>query len=123
MTDGKRQEDATLLDVLVDGFEKNEVHRGFHWRELPMPDDGAAMRKFASLSDEASRWKGAPLRIENTSGRQLALWSDLEIRRAGRAVLVRVKAPHFDRWWHETTTWEGNPMQTIFDWIADEVGR
>lgn len=28
-------EDATLLDVLIDGFEKNEILDGFHWRSLP----------------------------------------------------------------------------------------
>jgi hypothetical protein len=49
------------------------VQQGFHWRELPMPDDGAAMRKLASLSDEAFRWKGAPWRTEEEAGRQLAL--------------------------------------------------
>lgn len=60
----KRQENATLLDVVIDAFEKNEVHHGFHWRELPMPDEEAAARKFATLSDEARRWKGVSLRSE-----------------------------------------------------------
>jgi hypothetical protein len=56
MTDDRRRpEDATLLDVLVDGFEKNESLRGFHWRVLPMNDEPAAVRKFASLADEACR--------------------------------------------------------------------
>jgi hypothetical protein len=36
------QEGATLLDVLIDGFEKNEIMDGFHWRDLPMPDEARA---------------------------------------------------------------------------------
>ena len=39
------QDAATLLDIPIDGFEKNEVFGGFHRRELPMPDEGAAARK------------------------------------------------------------------------------
>ena len=54
------QEDATLLDVLIDGFEKNEVMDGFHWRNLPMPDEDAAIQKFRALLDDARRWKGEP---------------------------------------------------------------
>ncbi len=42
-------EDATLLDALIDGFERNEVLAGFHCRELPLPDEEAAVRTFASL--------------------------------------------------------------------------
>jgi hypothetical protein len=30
MTARKTPDDATLLDILVDGFEKNEVLEGFH---------------------------------------------------------------------------------------------
>lgn len=30
MTARKIPDDATLLDILVDGFEKNEVLEGFH---------------------------------------------------------------------------------------------
>jgi hypothetical protein len=37
MPNGKSPEDASLLDVLIDGFEKNEVLDGFHPRDLPMP--------------------------------------------------------------------------------------
>src|SRR5256885_1206644 len=53
MDKGRRREDVTLLDVLIDGFEKNEILDGFHWRDLPMPDEDAAVRKFASLSQQA----------------------------------------------------------------------
>jgi hypothetical protein len=121
MTDDNGQENATLLDVLVDGFEKNETLHGFHWRDLPMPDEEAAVRKFAALSSEAQRWKGAPIRTERQSARQLVAWADLEIRRAGRAIMVRVKAPRFDSWWHERTTWAGDPMQPLFDWIREDA--
>jgi hypothetical protein len=77
-------EDATLLDVLIDGFEKNEILGGFHWRELPMPDDAAAARTFALFTDEARRWKGEPDRLEDGASRRLASWPDIEIRQAGR---------------------------------------
>jgi hypothetical protein len=120
MTDGKLQHDATLLDVLIDGFEKNEVLRGFHWRELPMPDEAAAVRKFAALTDEGRRWKGAPLRNEERSGRRVMAWLDLEIRQAGRGVMVRARATAFGGWWSEPETWAGNPMGEIFDWLEDE---
>ena len=123
MTDGKRQDDASLLDVLIDGFEKNEVLRGFHWRDLPMPDEAAAARKFATLAEEARRWKGAPLRYEESEARRLAAWPDLEIRQTGRGIMLRIKAPCFGRWWHEPTTWAGNPMGPIFDWIEEEVPK
>ena len=116
----KSQNDATLLDVLVDGFEKNEVMDGFHWRDLPMPDEDAAARKFAALVEEATRWKGAPGRIENGASRHLASWHDLEIRAAGRGIMVRVRAPWFDAWWHEQPTWEGDPMGPIHAWLSSE---
>jgi hypothetical protein len=77
------QEDASLLDVLVDGFEKNEVIDGFHWRQLPMSDADAAVRKFISLTQEARRWKGEPGRLEEGPMRRIASWPELEIRQAG----------------------------------------
>jgi hypothetical protein len=113
-------EDATLLDVLIDGFEKNELIDGFHWRLLPMPDERAALRKFSSLTDEARRWKGPPSRVEETDGRRLAAWPDLEIRLAGRGLMVRARMPRFSDWWHERETWDGDPMGLLFDWIAEE---
>ena len=65
------QEAATLLDILSDGFEKNEVFGGFHRRELPMPDEDAAVRKFHGLAEEARRWKGAPVRVQEDAMRRL----------------------------------------------------
>jgi hypothetical protein len=65
-------EDASLLDVLIDGFERNEVVAEFHCRELPLPDEEAAVRAFASLSDEARQWKGAPDHVEDSGSRRLA---------------------------------------------------
>jgi len=121
MTEEKKQPvDATLLDVLIDGFEKNEVLGGFHGRLLPMPDEAAAVQKFQSLTDEARRWKGLPVRGEEHGGRRLSVWRDLEIRQAGRGVMVRARAPRFDCWWHERTTWAEDPMGAIFAWLQDE---
>ena len=118
---GKRQPaDATLLDVLIDGFEKNEVLRGFHGRLLPMPDEASAVQKFTALTDEATRWKGAPVRSEEREGRRLSLWLDLEVRQAGRGVMVRARTPRFDDWWHERSTWADNPMSAIFAWLDED---
>ena len=112
--------DATLLDVLIEGFEKNEVLRGFHGRLLPMPDEAAAIQKFTALTDEARRWKGAPLRSDEREGRRLSLWLDLEVRQAGRGVMVRARAPRFDEWWHDRSTWAEDPMSAVFAWLNED---
>jgi hypothetical protein len=116
------QEDATLLDILIDGFEKNEILDGFHWRDLPMPDEGAAVRKFGALVDEARRWKGQPARLQDEPPRRIAAWPDLEIRQVGRGVMVRARAPWFDTWWHDRKTWKDDPMGPIHDWIEADRG-
>ena len=113
--------DATLLDVLIDGFEKNEVLRGFHGRMLPMSDEAAAVQKFTEFTDEARRWKGAPLRSEEREGRRLSGWPDLEIRQAGRGVMVRARVPGFDCWWHDRSSWADDPMSAIFAWLDEDL--
>lgn len=113
------REDATLLDVLIDGFEKNEVLDGHHWRSLPMPDEAAAARKIASWIDEAQRWKGPPTHTEQRAGRRVAVWPDLELWQAGRGVLVRVRAPNFSAWWNARDTWSGDPMGAVHDWAEE----
>jgi hypothetical protein len=120
MADGKTAEDATLLDLLVDGFEKNEILQGQHWRKLPMHDEGAARVKFELLVEEARRWMGEPVWAHEETGRRLARWTDLEIRQAGRGVMVRVRAPRFDAWWHDRETWAGDPMGPVHEWITEE---
>jgi len=120
MVQGKSQEDATLLDVLIDGFEKNEILDGYHWRELPMPDEATAIRKLASLADEARAWKGPPTREDQESPRRIVAWPDLEIRQAGRGIMIRVRAPWFSTWWQGMATWDGDPLGPISDWIAEE---
>ena len=120
MTRGTSQEAATLLDILIDGFEKNEIFGGFHRRDLPMPDAAAAARKFGSLMEEAQRWKGKPARLEEAAPRRLAAWPDLEIRQAGRGVMVLARAPWFDTWWHDKQTWEGDPMCAVRDWLYED---
>ena len=119
MTARKTPDDATLLDILVDGFEKNEVLEGFHWRRLPLADEEAAAAKFFSLIDEARRWKGPPTRAEDQSGRRLNAWPDLEIRQAGRGLLVRARMAQFSDWWNDEHAWRGDPMGPVFDWIAE----
>jgi hypothetical protein len=120
MAERRTPEDATSLDVLIDGFEKNENLDGFHWRHLPMPDEDSALRKFSSLSDEAQRWKGQPIRAHEQPDRRLVAWPDLEIRVAGRGLIVRARTPRFNDWWHDERTWDGDPMGPIFDWIAED---
>jgi hypothetical protein len=114
------QEQATLLDVLIDGFEKNEILYGFHWRDLPMPDEASAALKFAAFVDEGRPWKGAPQHLVEDAPRRLARWTDLEIRQAGRGVMVRVRAPWLDEWWHDPRTWQGEPMGPIMDWLDED---
>ena len=121
MREGTSPQDATLLDVLIDGFEKNEALDGFHWRNLPMPDEPEAVRKFAALTDEATRWKGQPARLEEAGPHRIAAWPDLEIRQIGRGIMVRVRAPWF-RWWHDPKTWEGDPIGPLYDWLNEERG-
>jgi len=114
------QQNATLLDILIDGFEKNEILYGFHWRNLPMPDEAAAAAKFAALREEAQRWKGPPARIHDEPPRRIAAWPDLEIRQAGRGIRVRVRAPWFNAWWHDARTWQDDPMEAVAEWIEEE---
>ena len=118
----KSQAEATLIDVLIDGFEKNEVLGGFHWRNLPMLDVRAAVGKFEALCEEAHRWKGAPIDEIEEPDRRLAAWRDLEILQAGRGVMVRVAAPSFDGWWNASETWSGDPMAAAYAWLAERRG-
>lgn len=116
----RRPEDATLIDVLIDGFEKNEVIDGFHWRQLPLPDEATAIRKFGGLAEEAQRWKGAATLNVEDRGRRVAAWPDLEIRQVGRAILVRVRTAGFSDWWHTDETWNGRPFRALYDWLAEK---
>jgi hypothetical protein len=111
MAVAKRPEEATLLDVLIDGFEKNEVLDGFHERVLPLGDEQLAKARFAALLEEVIRWKGSPMRRDEQAEWQLAAWSDLELLQAGSALAIRIRAPRFSAWWHEPATWRGDPMQ------------
>ena len=120
MATGKPRDQLSLLDVLIDGFEKNEIFEGFHWRDLPMPDEASARRAFTTFVDEAKRWKGPPGREREERGRRLAAWPDLEIRQADRGILVRVRAPWFSTWWHDRATWQGDPTQAVHDWLREE---
>lgn len=117
---GKQPQELALIDVLVDGFEKNETLGGFHLRSLPMPSEAEAIRAFGAFLDEGQRWKGTPTREDLAAGRRLVVWEDLEIRQAGRGVLVRVRAPRLDAWWNAAATWAGDPMEAIRAWIAEE---
>lgn len=113
-------EDASLLDILIDGFEKNEMIDGRHDRVLPMPDEPAAARKFAALVAEARRWQGEPTLLEVDGPRRVAVWTRLEIRQAERGILVRIRAPRFSGWWHARATWADDPLGPLDAWLAEE---
>jgi hypothetical protein len=120
MTDKQPQDDVTLLDLLIAGFEQNDIWEGYHWRRLPLADAAAAVRKFNALVEEARRWRGPALRSAVRDGRRLAAWDDLELRQAGRAILLRVRAPQVANWWHDKATWAGEPLGPIYDWLEEE---
>lgn len=120
MRRAKPREEVTLLDVLVDGFEKNESIGGFHWRSLPLQDEAQAVRKLTELGEEARRWKGPPSREDLTGPRRILAWPDLEIRQIGRGVMVCARAPAFDAWWHEAATWEGDPIGPVLAWLRED---
>lgn len=120
MRELRAPEDASLLDVLIDGFEKNEVMDSFHWRTLPLRDEERAVAKLDELATEAIRWKGSPLRDERTGPRRIVAWADLELRQIGRGLMVRARTTGFSAWWHERETWENDPMGPIHDWVDEE---
>lgn len=111
---------ATLLDVLIDGFEKNEIMDGFHDRVLPLPTELDAQTKFVELANEATLWMGAPTSATDTGRRRLVVWSNLELRQAGRGILIRARAPWFSDWWHLDETWNGEPLGELYEWLAEE---
>jgi hypothetical protein len=113
--------DATLLDVLIDGFEKNETLGGFHWRDLPCLTEADARDRFGAFVEEATRWKGVPTEAIDSGRCQKAVWPDLRIRQAGRGVRIEIRAPRFDRWWHDGATWAGEPMSAIWAWHEEEA--
>ncbi len=112
--------EATLLDVLIDGFEKNEIQSGFHWRDLPCPTELDARRRFTTFRDEATQWKGPPDLTVDDGQRRKAAWRDIVLVQAGRGVQVRVRAPWFSGWWHNEVTWQGDPMRDVWQWWASE---
>jgi death-on-curing protein len=112
--------DATLLAVLIDGFEKNEVWGGFHHRDLPMPDERSAIAMFVARAREATAWMGPCVQEQREGPRRLARWPDLEIRQAGRGVMVRAREAHFSDWWHASGTWKDDPMGLLRAWVDED---
>jgi len=115
-----RPESVTLLDVLIDGFEKNEILRGSHMRVLPLPTAAAARRKFQAFAKEARRWKGSPTSESVAGPRRFAAWADLEVRQLGRGVMVLARAPWFSDWWNKKGVWDDDPIGPLYDWLAED---
>ena len=79
-----------------------------------------ARAKFDSLSVEVTAWKGLAVDTTDKDGRASATWADLELRQAGRGILIRVLAPWFGDWWHAANTWDDDPMDQLYDWLAED---
>ena len=92
-------------------------------RSVGATSEDLAAERFRAFTEEATRWKGVPERRADDGARRLAVWPDLEIRQAGRGVMVRARAPWFSHWWHEEKTWEGGPMGAIWAWLEEERKR
>lgn len=114
----QRPHDATLLDILIDGFEKNEIFDGFHDRVLPMPDLASAVGKFGDLLAELARWKGPPADLFDDGSHRIATWPDVELVHVDRGIMIRVRAPWFSEWWHDRETWSDGPLDPVYDWLA-----
>ncbi|MEL7313093.1 MAG: hypothetical protein AAFN07_16370 [Pseudomonadota bacterium] len=110
--------EATLIDVLIDGFEKNEVSNGWHVRQLPLRDEETASEKFAQFVSEARSWKGPPEELIDEGHRRRAHWHRLEIIQAGLGLMIRVRAPRFGEWWHKDETWSWEPMNEVDKWLS-----
>jgi hypothetical protein len=114
--------DASLLDVIIDGTEKwGEWLGGFTDRELPMPDEATAIRKFEAFAREGLAWKGPSIEEQRQGPRRFVRWPDLEIRQAGRGIMVLVRVAHFDEWWHAKETWAGDPMGLVRGWRREKT--
>src|SRR5687767_6210738 len=83
---------VTLIDLLLDGFEKNESIDNWYWRQLPAPDEATAIRKFDEFAAEGRRWKGEPLETVEDPDRRALVWADFQIRQKGRGVIVAGKS-------------------------------
>jgi hypothetical protein len=114
-------DDVTLIGLLLDGFEKNESIRGWHWRELPAPEEATAIAKFQEFAAEARRWKGEPRATVSESARRAVVWDDFQIRQQGRGVLVAGKSGGIGALWHADGTWKDDPMADVYDWFSSEA--
>jgi len=103
----------------IDLFDVPPLHGTFLHSEQGCPYDRPIVQDVSHLPvtlrgpvlvEEARRWKGAPSREESTATRRMAAWDGLEVRQAGRGIMVRARAPWFS-WWHERETWEGDPAR------------
>lgn len=113
MTDRRRPEDSTLLDILIDGFEKNEVLGGMHLRRLPLPSAEAGRAVFDRFVAEASTWQGAPTDVRDEGHRAVVRWPDLEIWWAGRGIHIRARSS-VRHWWHALSTWADDPTEAVW---------
>jgi hypothetical protein len=113
--------DVTLIDLLMNGFEKNESIGNWFWRQLPAPDDATAIRKFEEFAAEGRRWKGEPLESVSDSDGRAIVWSDLQVRQKGRGVIVAGRSETIAQVWYANSSWNEDPMGEVFDWFSESV--
>ena len=109
-------EETSLLGVLIDCFEKNEMLEGWFMRQLPLADPQTAARKYRAFRDELVRWKGPPMAEDEGEGWQRADWGDIRMKHAGRGIMIWVRQAGVSKWWHEDETWADDPLAKVWDW-------
>jgi hypothetical protein len=124
MDRAKPDDQLTLLDVLIDGFRKNEILDGYHMRDLTLPNEAKAIGVFGSF-EEATRWQGAPLRTFERARRRLAAWRNFDIRQLGRHLVVRVWSPWMRDWRYDVTTTDADDADSdeLGQWLADDTRK
>lgn len=109
-------EETSLLGMLADCFEKNELIEGWFRRELPLADPPAAGRKYREFREELVRWKGRPQAEDAGPGWQRADWGDIRMKQAGRGIMVWLRSAGVSQWWHESRIWAGDPLADAWEW-------
>jgi hypothetical protein len=113
-----RPEDMSLLGVLMDCFEKNEIWDGWFLRRLPLADATTAARKYREFRDELVRWKGAPRAEETGETWRRSDWGDIRVKQAGRGIMIWARSDGVSDWWHESESWQGDPLAEAWHWEA-----
>ena len=117
--DHTTNEDLTLLAVLSQCFEVDEMIDGYHLRTAPFGSETVAVARFAQWKSEIEHWLG-PREGEDAGGDgedwQRAWWPDLRMKRTGRGIAFWVRSARVERWWHDTELWEDPGLDGLWQW-------